>query len=445
MLRLINLKKKRKREKLEKLEASLEQDEGETESQGGKSDRGKRGEGSNQLQKLHQEEINRRQVYDSAVQAASSLPGVGAGTTSTSSSSATTTTSALATAAAIKLISTTTQPYNRVENVGHHDDDDAEIAESLARARRLALQLQQKEKAKEKAKEKESTSLNIAESKENDNSYEIAEKVRYTAQKFHPNQDVSVTNGGILGLDDENALDAEGRKKDGTLVFTSTTEFTTRLQARLQEKARSKAEAAMKDLNDSGSESEDEGQGNFEEKKREKSERVVKKKRKTEVVKQIPEKSGWVDLGNGDMEVVGDDDEQHQNNNEEEYGEDEEEDEDEEYYEEENEVDGNNDNEEEVVDEQLGFLHKQPLVATGMAATLQLLKGTGDLQTKEELAGRAKDARDRDPSKKDYGVVIEYRDDLGRKLTQKEAFRQISYRFHGFGPGIKKREKRLRV
>ena len=28
-------------------------------------------------------------------------------------------------------------------------------------------------------------------------------------------------------------------------------------------------------------------------------------------------------------------------------------------------------------DDQMGFVHKQPLVATGMAATLALLKGTG--------------------------------------------------------------------
>ena len=29
-------------------------------------------------------------------------------------------------------------------------------------------------------------------------------------------------------------------------------------------------------------------------------------------------------------------------------------------------------------DEQMGFVHKQPLVATGMAATLALLKGSGE-------------------------------------------------------------------
>ena len=35
---------------------------------------------------------------------------------------------------------------------------------------------------------------------------------------------------------EEDSLDAEGRRPDGTLVFTHTTEFTSRLQARLTEK-----------------------------------------------------------------------------------------------------------------------------------------------------------------------------------------------------------------
>ena len=35
-----------------------------------------------------------------------------------------------------------------------------------------------------------------------------------------------------------------------------------------------------------------------------------------------------------------------------------------------------------------------------------------------------------------------YRDSDGRLLTTKEAFRQISYKFHGHGPGQKKKEKR---
>ncbi len=96
-------------------------------------------------------------------------------------------------------------------------------------------------------------------------------------------------------------------------------------------------------------------------------------------------------------------------------------------------------------DDQMAFVHRQPLVARGMAATLSLLKSTGELKKSDELAGRAKDERLQDPSATDLGVKIEYRDEYGRKLTQKEAFRQLSYRFHGHGPGKKKKEARLKV
>jgi U4/U6.U5 tri-snRNP-associated protein 1 len=98
-----------------------------------------------------------------------------------------------------------------------------------------------------------------------------------------------------------------------------------------------------------------------------------------------------------------------------------------------------------VGDDQLGFVHRQPLVAQGMAATLALLKGSGELRKADQLAGRAKDSRQYDPSNTDLGIKLEYRDEFGRKLTQKEAFRQLSYKFHGYGPSQKKKEKRLKV
>ena len=76
---------------------------------------------------------------------------------------------------------------------------------------------------------------------------------------------------------------------------------------------------------------------------------------------------------------------------------------------------------------------------------LHALHYKGELGKSEELAGRAKDGRVVDPSAKVDGVKLEYRDEFGRKLTQKEAFRQICYRFHGYGPGKKAKEKRLKV
>ena len=41
-------------------------------------------------------------------------------------------------------------------------------------------------------------------------------------------------------------------------------------------------------------------------------------------------------------------------------------------------------------------------------------------------------------------IKLEYRDDQGRLLTPKEAFRQLSYRFHGIEPSKKTKEKRER-
>ncbi|EQC28502.1 hypothetical protein SDRG_13830 [Saprolegnia diclina VS20] len=92
---------------------------------------------------------------------------------------------------------------------------------------------------------------------------------------------------------------------------------------------------------------------------------------------------------------------------------------------------------------------EEPLVQTGMAATLALLRNRGDLREDVQLrqAGRANDHRDRsfnDELQIKDGVKLDYRDEFGRLLTKKEAFRQLSYRFHGHAPGKKKQEKRLK-
>ncbi|TDH70205.1 hypothetical protein CCR75_002220 [Bremia lactucae] len=92
---------------------------------------------------------------------------------------------------------------------------------------------------------------------------------------------------------------------------------------------------------------------------------------------------------------------------------------------------------------------EEPLVGTGMGATLALLRKTGDLrQTRvERQAGRANDVRDcafEDDLRIKNGVKLDYRDEFGRLLTKKEAFRLLSYKFHGHEPGKKRKEKRLR-
>ncbi|KAL3661801.1 hypothetical protein V7S43_013095 [Phytophthora oleae] len=106
-------------------------------------------------------------------------------------------------------------------------------------------------------------------------------------------------------------------------------------------------------------------------------------------------------------------------------------------------------NSEEETKESEVWGEEQPLVGSGMGATLALLRKTGDLrQTRvERQAGRANDTRDRsfeDDLRVKNGVKLDYRDEFGRLLTKKEAFRMLSYKFHGHEPGKKKKEKRLR-
>jgi U4/U6.U5 tri-snRNP-associated protein 1 len=233
------------------------------------------------------------------------------------------------------------------------EDDDADMAQSLSRARRLAL----KDKFRDGVSSDDRGATTVQE----------------MVQLLPPQPAVS-SGDAMADLDD---VDADGRRKDGTLIFTSTTEFTARLSARINEVSRSRAEA------------------------------VVKEQEQRDVELVLSEAKADEDAMEGMEEV---------------------------------------DQQDESTEEPEGeadFAHSQPLAAKGMAATLALIRESGDLHQKKALAGRAKDSRALDPSE-DAGVKIEYRDEFGRQLTQKEAFRQLSYRFHGYGPGKKKQEKRLR-
>jgi len=86
----------------------------------------------------------------------------------------------------------------------------------------------------------------------------------------------------------------------------------------------------------------------------------------------------------------------------------------------------------------------QPLVKSGVGAALALLHQTGDLRahTNEVWRGRARDEKQERTKKGE--LKLEYRDEAGRLLTKQEAFRQLSYRFHGQKPGKKNLEKRRR-
>lgn len=123
------------------------------------------------------------------------------------------------------------------------------------------------------------------------------------------------------------------------------------------------------------------------------------------------------------------------------------------------------------------ILDEEPIVNRGLAAALQLCQNKGLLETvvqkvarvkapnnkvlpsanyciedkmaiddkysrREEYRGFTQDFKEKDGYKPD--VKIEYVDETGRKLCPKEAFRQLSHRFHGKGSGKMKTEKRMK-
>ncbi|XP_063059230.1 U4/U6.U5 tri-snRNP-associated protein 1 [Engraulis encrasicolus] len=122
------------------------------------------------------------------------------------------------------------------------------------------------------------------------------------------------------------------------------------------------------------------------------------------------------------------------------------------------------------------ILDEEPIVNSGLAAALLLCKNKGLLDTqmqkvsrvnrpkvvihddnyciedkmmiddkysrREEYRGFTQDFKEKDAYKPD--VKIEYVDESGRRLTPKEAFRQLSHRFHGKGSGKMKTEKRMK-
>lgn len=88
-------------------------------------------------------------------------------------------------------------------------------------------------------------------------------------------------------------------------------------------------------------------------------------------------------------------------------------------------------------------------VGKGLSGALHLLKERGTLKESIEWGGRNMDKKksklvgiyENDGSKE---IRIERTDEYGRILTPKEAFRLLSHKFHGKGPGKMKQEKRMR-
>eukprot|EP01032_Pedospumella_encystans_P021690 gene21690-24597_t len=294
------------------------------------------------------------------------------------------------------------------------DEDDPDMVQALARSRRLALQ----KRAREDEMQTDGRDApNVASAQDRG-----AEFARAMAAKYKDNIAIKTEHN-----EDDDDINVDGRRNDGTLVFNSTTEFATRLQAHLSDKARAKTEALMRNLERSADQptSSSNRENGADGAPSSASKRPPAENHQSSAALESKDNddedadadfAGLSDMEGSDMEVDSDEDHSDHEAQEGEEG-----------------------------DEQLDFVHRQPLVGKGMAATLALLKGTGELKKFDQLAGRSKDSRAYDPSSTDHGVKLEYRDEFGRKLTQKEAFRQLSYKFHGYGPSQKKKEKRLKA
>jgi len=102
-------------------------------------------------------------------------------------------------------------------------------------------------------------------------------------------------------------------------------------------------------------------------------------------------------------------------------------------------------------------------IGSGLAGALAFLKGRGDLERPVEWSGRTNDSRDsyftaamggykdvysggrtEDKLALDVEVALTRKDEYGRILTPKEAFRQLCHSFHGIKPSLNTREKRAK-
>ncbi|CAM9309961.1 unnamed protein product [Ascophyllum nodosum] len=297
-------------------------------------------------------------------------------------------------------LETKSAPPPSADPMAFAEELDTDLGVSLARARRL---VQMKDKARERK------------------ARDVGEVVREAMQRQIKAEPVEsggsqAAAAGVLGLsvkrEDENG---------GAVVFTSTTEFTSRLEATLEERKRDNiaaAEAKQKKQQQQQRRSAGESMDvDMEEEENESAAAEAEASKK---------KSRWTTKREGE-----EDDEEPDAEELEEMLE--------------GAQDGDSDE-----DEQMGFLHKQPRAMDGVAATLALLRPTGVLTEKFQKSGRAKDARKfhgetgETREERESGAKLEYRDKWGRELTRREAWRNVCYHFHGYGSAAKKQEKRIK-
>ena len=111
--------------------------------------------------------------------------------------------------------------------------------------------------------------------------------------------------------------------------------------------------------------------------------------------------------------------------------------------------DGGDDDDEAEEANGAAFLYERK-ASGGLGAVLDIARNRGMLGEEKELAGRMFDqkgaglhAYTTEASEKEATFSIDHYDEYGRKMTQKQAFRQLSWKFHGKAPSKRNREKRL--
>uniref|UniRef100_A0ACD5X5S7 Uncharacterized protein n=2 Tax=Avena sativa TaxID=4498 RepID=A0ACD5X5S7_AVESA len=83
-------------------------------------------------------------------------------------------------------------------------------------------------------------------------------------------------------------------------------------------------------------------------------------------------------------------------------------------------------------------------VGKGLAGALRLLKDRGTLNEGDARTSNKKKSKPGGTKDGPKEIHIERTDEFGRVMTMKEAFRELSHKFHGKGPGKTKQEKRQR-
>mmetsp|Transcript_36111 Transcript_36111/g.95068 ORF Transcript_36111/g.95068 Transcript_36111/m.95068 type:complete len:178 (+) Transcript_36111:83-616(+) len=84
-----------------------------------------------------------------------------------------------------------------------------------------------------------------------------------------------------------------------------------------------------------------------------------------------------------------------------------------------------------------------------MGAALDIVRNKGLLGEEGFSSGRMFDQKGAglhnytDKDDEETSFQLNYHDEYGRKMTQKQAFRQLSWKFHGKAPSKKRREKRM--